>query len=62
MDISGVSIASSQIANTASNSPDAVGNQVLKKALDIQQESAAQLIESVPDPDSSLGHNVDIKV
>ena len=59
MEISGVSISASQ---TASNTPDAVGNQMLKKALDIQQQNAAQLIESVPDPDSKLGHNVDVKV
>ena len=62
MEISGVSIAASQTASAASNTPDAVGNQMLKKALDIQQQNAAQLIESVPDPDSKLGHNVDVKV
>jgi hypothetical protein len=59
MEISGVSIAASQ---NASNTPDAVSNEILKKTLDIQQQSAAQLIESVPNPDSKLGHNVDIKV
>jgi hypothetical protein len=59
MEISGVSIAASQAA--ASNTPDAVSNQMLKKSLDIQQQNAAQLIESVPDPDSKLGHNVDVK-
>ena len=59
MEISGVSIAASQ---NASNTPDAVSNELLKKTLDIQQQSAAQLIESVPDPDSKLGHNVDVKV
>ena len=58
MEISGVSIAASQ---NASNTPDAVSNELLKKTLDIQQQSAAQLIESVPDPDSKLGHNVDVK-
>ena len=59
MEISGVSIAASQTAN---GTQEAVSNAMLKKALDIQQQSAAQLIESVPDPDSSLGHNVDVKV
>lgn len=62
MEIAGVSTAAAQAASSTSNTPDPVGNQMLRKALDIQEQSAAQLIESVPDPDSNVGHNVDIKV
>jgi hypothetical protein len=62
MEIAGVSTAAAQAVSSASNTPDPVGNQMLRKSLDIQEQTAVQLIESVPDPDSNVGHNVDIKV
>lgn len=62
MEIAGVSHAATQAASAASGTQDAVENKMLRKALDIQEQSAAQLIQSVPDPDSSVGHNVDVTV
>ena len=62
MEIAGVSTAAAQSLSSASNTPDPVGNQMLRKTLDMQEQTAAQLIESVPDPDSNVGQNVDIKV
>lgn len=54
-----------QINNSATQTGDAVAVSVLRKALDAQSSQAAQLIESVaqsmPDPASSLGHNVNVK-
>lgn len=57
MDISGIS-ASANLVSATSGAEDAVGNKMLRKALDIQEQNAAQLIESVPDPDSNVGHNI----
>ena len=62
MEIAGISTVTVQTASSTSNTPDPVGNHMLRKALDMQQQAAAQLIESVPDPDSNVGQNVDIKV
>ncbi len=59
MDISGV-----QTAAIASNvgQNDAAGIAVLKKAMDVQKESALQLIESIPAPSGNTGHNINVKV
>ncbi len=59
MDISGV-----QTASIASNvgQNDAVGIAVLKKAMDIQEQSAVQLIQSIPELPDNLGQNVNVKV
>ncbi|KPJ95799.1 MAG: hypothetical protein AMJ53_01980 [Gammaproteobacteria bacterium SG8_11] len=62
MEIAGVATPAAQAVSSTSNTPDPVGNQMLRKALDIQEQTAAQLIETVPDPDSKVGQNVDIKV
>lgn len=62
MEIAGVSAPAVQSVNSASNTPDTVGNQVQRKTQEIQEQTAEQLIESVPDPDSNVGHNIDIKV
>jgi hypothetical protein len=62
MEIAGVSTAAAQVASSTSNTPDPVGNQIQRKTLDMQEQTAEQLIESVPDPDSNIGQNVDIKV
>ena len=59
MDISGVQTAS--IASTIGQN-DAVGIAVLKKAMDIQQQSAVQLIQSIPELPDNLGKNIDVKV
>ena len=43
---------------------DAVGIAVLKKAMDIQAQTAMQLIQSLPQPANNppnLGNNVDVK-
>ena len=59
MDISGV-----QTAAIASNvgQNDAAGIAVLKKAMDIQEQSALQLIESIPTPSANVGQNINVKV
>jgi hypothetical protein len=62
MEIAGVSTPAAQSVNSASNTPDTVGNQVQRKTQEIQEQTAEQLIESVPDPDSNVGHNIDIEV
>jgi hypothetical protein len=62
MEIAGVSTAAAQVASSTSNTPDPVGDQMLRKSLDLQEQTAAELIESIPDPDSNVGQNVDIKV
>lgn len=59
MDISGVETAS-LAANVSQN--DRVAISVLKKALDIQEQSALQLIESIPQPTANSGNNVNVKV
>ena len=55
MEISGVSIAAESTATT-------VANEVQKKTQEIQEQTAEQLIEAVPDPDSNVGGNVDVTV
>ena len=43
---------------------DAVGVSVLKKAMDIQEQSALQLLQALPQPPSNppnLGQNIDVK-
>lgn len=39
-----------------------VAIEVQKKTEEIEQQQASELIASVPDPDSSVGQNIDIKV
>ncbi|WP_455204073.1 YjfB family protein [Kaarinaea lacus] len=62
MEITGISTAAVQSAATASSNQDVVATKMLKKTLDIQEQTASQLIESIPDPDSNLGQNINIKV
>ena len=59
MTISGTSAAAS--AQNASNG-DAVAISVQKKSQDIEKERAAGLLQALPDPMSSLGHNINVKV
>ncbi len=59
MDISGVQT-TAIAANVGQN--DAVGISVLKKAMDIQKQSALQLIASIPAPQGNTGQNINVKV
>ncbi len=65
MDISQASSLSS-IVSSVSSSGDNVGIAVLKKALDNQAQTAAQLVNSLPEPAKpapvgDLGNNIDVK-
>jgi hypothetical protein len=62
MDVSSIGSLSSALAQAKTG--DAVGILVLKKAMDIQAQSALQLLEGLPQPSSNpphLGNTVDIK-
>ncbi|MDD2742456.1 MAG: YjfB family protein [Rhodocyclaceae bacterium] len=62
MDIANISSLSTALSQAKSG--DAVGTLVLKKALDIQAQSAAQLIQALPQAASNppnLGNSVDVK-
>jgi len=59
MDISGVQ--TSAIASSVGQN-DAVGVAVLKKAMEIQEQSAVQLIQSIPELPDNLGQNINVKV
>jgi hypothetical protein len=66
MDVSGISGSLlQQIGNGATQSGDAVTISVMRKAMDIQAAQATQLIESVaqsmPDPASRVGRNINVK-
>jgi len=62
MDVSAVSNAAAALSSQPAG--DAVGTLVLKKALDLQAQNAAQLIQSLPQPQynnpPNLGHAVDL--
>ncbi len=63
MDVS--SVASLSTALSQSQVGDAVGITVLKKALDMQAQTASQLLEALPTAPSNpphLGNSVDLKV
>lgn len=61
MDIANVSSLSTALTQTKSG--DAVGTLVLKKAMDIQEQSVAQLLQAVPQAANppNLGNSVDVK-
>jgi hypothetical protein len=64
MDASSINASSSLI--TSLSADNTAGTFVLKKAMQIQEESAAQLINSLPQPaktspGSTLGSNIDTK-
>lgn len=66
MDVSGISGSLlQQIGNGATQSGDTVTISVMRKAMDIQAAQATQLIESVaqsmPDPASRVGRNINVK-
>lgn len=59
MDVAGISAAASAgNVDKATN----VATEVHKKSLEIQEQAATDLIAGIPDPDSSVGQNIDIKV
>jgi hypothetical protein len=62
MDITGIAAAASSLAQT--NTTNAVQMAVLKKALDIESQSAMQLIEAaaqvVYNNPPNLGNNIDV--
>lgn len=63
MDISSVGSVTSALMQ--SQSGDAVSTSVLKKAIDIQEQSTVQLLQALPQVASNppnLGNSVDIKV
>lgn len=62
MDISALASVASSLSQAKVG--DAVGTLVLKKAMDIQAQSAMQLIEALPQVASNppnLGNNVDVR-
>lgn len=58
MDVSGVQ--TTAIANGVGHN-DQAGIKVLKKAMDIQEQTATQLIESIPKLPDNLGQNINVK-
>lgn len=64
MDISG-GISASVLDQYSSRTGDAVTISVMKKALDMQASTAAQLIQSVPAPSApsgNVGQHINVKV
>ena len=61
MDIANVGSLSTALSQAKTG--DAVGTLMLKKALDMQAQNAAQLIQAIPKPSNppNLGNSVDVK-
>lgn len=62
MDISSVSSLSTALSQAKTG--DAVGTLVLKRAMDIQAQNAAQLLQAVPSATNNppnLGNSIDVK-
>lgn len=61
MDIANISSLSTALTQTKAG--DDVGTLVLKKALDLQAQSVAQLIQTLPQPSNppNLGNSIDVK-
>jgi hypothetical protein len=61
MDIANVGSLSTALSQAKTG--DAVGTLMLKKALDMQAQNAAQLIQAIPQPSNppNLGNSVDVK-
>jgi hypothetical protein len=57
MDVSAIASLSTQMSQA--QTADAVQVAVLKKAMDIQEQSALQLLQAVPNNPPNLGNNVD---
>lgn len=62
MDVSSIGSLSSALSQAKTS--DAVGTLVLKKAMDIQAQSAAQLLQALPQISNNppnLGNGIDVK-
>ncbi|MGE5472082.1 MAG: YjfB family protein [Bacteroidota bacterium] len=62
MDVSSIGSLSSALSQASAG--DAAGNLVLKKAMEVEAQSAAQLLQALPPPSSNpqhLGNSVDVK-
>jgi len=61
MDVSGIS---SPAATTSSSQTKGttVAIEVFKKSLEVEQQQISDLLTSLPDPDSPVGQNINIKV
>ncbi len=46
--------------SAAAATSSTVAIEVQKKTQEIAEQTASALVNSVPDPDSSVGHNVDV--
>jgi hypothetical protein len=57
MDVSAIASLATQMSQV--QTADAVQVAVLKKAMDIQEQSALQLLQAVPNNPPNLGNNVD---
>jgi hypothetical protein len=57
MDVGAIASASTEMSQV--QTADAVQVAVLKKAMDIQEQSALQLLQAVPNNPPNLGNNVD---
>jgi hypothetical protein len=57
MDVGAIASASTEMSQV--QTADAVQVAVLKKAMDIQEQSALQLLQAVPNNPAHLGNNVD---
>ena len=57
MDVSAIASLATQMSQV--QTADAVQVAVLKKAMDIQEQSALQLLQAVPGNPAHLGNNVD---
>lgn len=58
MDVSAIASVATEMSQV--RTADAVQVAVLKKAMDIQEQSALQLLQAVPSNPPNLGNNVDI--
>lgn len=62
MDIAGVASLSSAVSQAQSG--DAVGNLMLKKAMALQEQNAAQLLQALPQTANNppnLGNSIDVR-
>lgn len=61
MDIANVSSLSTALSQAKSGDP--VGTAILKKAMDIQEQSVTQLLQGIPQASNppNLGNSVDVK-
>jgi len=59
MDVSGIS---SPAAAPSQTNGTTVAIEVFKKGLEVEQQQVSDLISSLPDPDSPVGQNINVKV